>query len=167
MASWTPDYGLTSPIRGEHMEIKSSLLWGVGNRGFIADPELFRYFQRCKSSMRLKTETCRLSVEAAWKEDFKESRVQRKKGRFFLQFATTKGADPSLLNKHSFHHLNRFAIVYNLLDDIGIVLPIILSVRKTALLIHSFTPFRKEPSFFRNPAGQKVDLKLSLIFTPR
>jgi hypothetical protein len=45
-----------------------------------------------------------------------------------------------------------------LLDDIGIGLPVILAVRKTTLSTHFSTPFRRESSFFRDHAGQKVDL---------
>jgi hypothetical protein len=52
----------------------------------------------------------------------------------------TKGANPPLLNKHFFHHLNQLAIVQNLFDDMGMGLAIILAVRKTTLSTHLFTP---------------------------
>jgi hypothetical protein len=52
----------------------------------------------------------------------------------------TKGTDPPLLNKDFFHHLNQFAIVKNLFDDMGVGLPVIFAVRKTAFPAHFFTP---------------------------
>jgi hypothetical protein len=54
----------------------------------------------------------------------------------------TKRTDPPLLNQHFFHHLNQFAIVQNLFDDMGMGLSVIFTVRKTTLPTHLSTPFR-------------------------
>jgi hypothetical protein len=60
--------------------------------------------------------------------------------RFFFQFSMTKGTGPSLLDQDFFHHLDQFAIVKNLFDNMGMGLSIILAVRKTAFPTHILTP---------------------------
>ena len=60
--------------------------------------------------------------------------------RLSLQFSMTKRTSPPLLNKDFFHHSNQFAIIQNLLDDMGMGLSIIFTVRKTALSAHLSTP---------------------------
>jgi hypothetical protein len=59
----------------------------------------------------------------------------------------TKGTGPPLLNQDFFHHLNQFAIVQNLLDDMGMGLSIIFTVRKTTFPTHLFTPLRMYMKF--------------------
>jgi len=54
----------------------------------------------------------------------------------------TKRTDPPLLNKHFFHHLNQFAIVQNLFDDMRMGLSVIFTVRKTTLPTHLSTPLK-------------------------
>jgi len=46
------------------------------------------------------------------------------------------------VQKRFSHHLNQFTIVQDLLDDIGIGLPVILEVRKTTLPTHLSTPWQ-------------------------
>jgi hypothetical protein len=52
----------------------------------------------------------------------------------------TKGTGPPLLNKDFLHHLDQFAVVQNLLDDMRMGLSIIFTIRKTALSTHLSTP---------------------------
>jgi hypothetical protein len=61
-----------------------------------------------------------------------------------------KGTGPPLLDKHFFHHLDQFAIVQNLLDDMGMGLSIIFAVRKTTLPTHLSTPLRNIIKFLHS-----------------
>jgi hypothetical protein len=54
----------------------------------------------------------------------------------------TKGTDPPFLNKDFLHHLNQFAIVQNLFDNMGVGLSVILTIRETTLPAHVATPLK-------------------------